>query len=564
MEKALNFDLPANTSSIIKVIGVGGGGSNAVNYMYNQGIKGVDFIICNTDAQALDQSPVPIKVQLGKTLTEGRGAGAMPEVGRNAAIESLEDMRAILADSTTMVFITAGMGGGTGTGAAPVIAKLAKEMGILTVGIVTQPFVFEGRKRTQQADSGLQELKDSVDTLLIIENDKLRSLYGNLKLNEAFGHADEVLCTAAKGIAEVITLAGTVNVDMNDVKTVMKDSGRAIMGSGKASGEGRAMKAVQDALESPLLNNADINGARFILLNIMFGTDELLMDEVSEITDYIQLQAGNTAEVIWGYGNDQTLGEEICITVIATGFSESTIRKEIAALQPEKVWLNTEVREITSKVEKPITEEILNVQPEATEEIPTEVQEIKEEIVFTVRPVIEEQPEVVAVEAAEEREEKFEETESITAEWTGEETKMDTLTFQDLQNTDDAAVQNLEEITATLQDVITAQQTETEITAALDHKTEAQTHRPTRAELNSRNKEREMRIREFTLKLKTSNGLQELESEPAYSRKRVSLDTPTPSHESNVARFSLQESLDENGKRKIELKDNPFLHDNVD
>jgi cell division protein FtsZ len=564
MEKALNFDLPANTSSIIKVIGVGGGGSNAVNYMYNQGIKGVDFIICNTDAQALDQSPVPIKVQLGKTLTEGRGAGAMPEVGRNAAIESLEDMRAILADSTTMVFITAGMGGGTGTGAAPVIAKLAKEMGILTVGIVTQPFVFEGRKRTQQADSGLQELKESVDTLLIIENDKLRSLYGNLKLNEAFGHADEVLCTAAKGIAEVITLAGTVNVDMNDVKTVMKDSGRAIMGSGKASGEGRAMKAVQDALESPLLNNADINGARFILLNIMFGTDELLMDEVSEITDYIQLQAGNTAEVIWGYGHDNTLGEEICITVIATGFSENTLKKETAALNPEKVWLNTEVREITSKVEKPVAEEILNTQESSWEEQTIELPEMKEEIVFTVRPIVEENTAATTTNEFVQAESDFILNDKVEMEVTHDVHSTDALALQEVENSGEATLVNLEEIESTLQEVVTAQKTESEVTATLDHKTETQTHRPTRAELNSRNKEREMRIREFTLKLKTSNGLQELESEPAYSRKRVSLDTPTPSHESNVARFSLQESLDENGRKKIELKDNPFLHDNVD
>jgi len=563
MEKALNFDLPANTSSIIKVIGVGGGGSNAVNYMYNQGIKGVDFIICNTDAQALDQSPVPIKVQLGKTLTEGRGAGAMPEVGRNAAIESLEDLRAILADSTTMVFITAGMGGGTGTGAAPVIAKLAKEMGILTVGIVTQPFVFEGRKRSQQADSGLQQLKESVDTLLIIENDKLRSLYGNLKLNEAFGHADEVLCTAAKGIAEVITLAGTVNVDMNDVKTVMKDSGRAIMGSGTATGEGRAMRAVQDALESPLLNNADINGARFILLNITFGTDELLMDEVSEITDYIQLQAGNTAEVIWGYGNDSSLGDEICITVIATGFSESTLKKEIAALQPEKVWLKTEsAREITNKVEKPIQDEILNIQNEIADEPESLVSPEKEEMVFTVRPILDEQPigsiseEPTVMESVE--------NEIANTPIQSESLSFDALAIQDILNDEDTALENVEKIESVMQEVVVAQKSESLATDALEHKTEIQSNRPTRAELNLRNKEREMKIREFTMKVKTSPGLHELESEPAYLRKKVSLDTPAASNESNVARFSLQETLDENGRKKIELRDNPFLHDSVD
>ena len=306
----MRFDLPKDHNSIIKVIGVGGGGSNAVNYMYQQGIKGVDFIVCNTDNQSLDKSDVPIKVQLGATLTEGRGAGSIPEVGKNAAVETLEEVKNLLGTNTTMVFVTAGMGGGTGTGAAPIIARAAREMGILTVGIVTVPFMFEGKKRMVQAESGLEEMRDAVDTLLVIRNDKLRELFGNLTLKQAFSHADEVLCTAAKGIAEVITLTGEINVDMNDVNTVMRNSGVAIMGSGRANGEGRAIAAVTEALESPLLNDNDIEGANFILLNITYGQEEVLMDEIMEVTDHIQEQAGMSAEVIWGYGPDEELGED--------------------------------------------------------------------------------------------------------------------------------------------------------------------------------------------------------------------------------------------------------------
>ena len=307
-------------SSPIKVIGVGGGGSNAVNTMFERGIAGVDFIVCNTDAQALEASPVPSKIQLGATLTGGQGAGSQPEVGRNAAIESLDEVIGLLGSGTSMVFVTAGMGGGTGTGAAPVIAKAARDLDILTVGIVTIPFQFEGRRRTQQAQDGLEAMRKSVDTLLIIRNDKLRELYGNLTIRKAFANADEVLCTAAKGIAEVITLTGEINVDMNDVNTVMRNSGRAIMGSGIATGEGRARLAVSEALESPLLNDCDITGASFVLLNITFGNDEVLMDEIMEITDIIQEAAGQSAEVIWGYGIDPSLGDALCVTVIATGF----------------------------------------------------------------------------------------------------------------------------------------------------------------------------------------------------------------------------------------------------
>ncbi len=298
----MEFDLPKDQSSIIKVIGVGGGGGNAVNHMYNQGIKGVDFIICNTDQQALDISPVPIKMQLGASLTEGRGAGAIPEIGKNAAIENIEDIKSILAKSTKMVFITAGMGGGTGTGAAPVIAKVAKEMGILTVGIVTVPFGFEGRKRKLQAEEGLEEMRKNVDTLLIINNDRLREMFGNLSLGNAFAQADDVLATAAKGIAEVISVTGMINVDFNDVSTVMRNSGVAIMGSAVAEGDDRAMEAVRSSLSSPLLNDNNIEGAKYVLLNITYGSKEILMDEIGEITDYIQDEAGATADVIWGHG----------------------------------------------------------------------------------------------------------------------------------------------------------------------------------------------------------------------------------------------------------------------
>jgi cell division protein FtsZ len=300
----IKFDLPKNQSSIIKVLGVGGGGSNAVNHMFSQGIEGVDFIVCNTDSQALEMSPVPNKMQLGINLTDGRGAGSIPEVGRNAAIEDLDRIRDILEKKTKMLFITAGMGGGTGTGAAPIIAKASKELGILTVGIVTIPFAFEGRKRRQQAEEGIKDMKKCVDTLLVICNDRLRELYGNLSVSEAFGKADNVLTTAAKGIAEIITLTGNINVDFADVKTVMSNSGVAIMGSGSAEGENRATKAVEEALSSPLLNDNQIRGAKNILLNITSGKEEILMDEITEITDYIQQEAGSTAEIIWGLGND--------------------------------------------------------------------------------------------------------------------------------------------------------------------------------------------------------------------------------------------------------------------
>jgi cell division protein FtsZ len=323
MSEMLKFDLPKNQSSIIKVIGVGGGGSNAVNHMYNQGIKGVDFVVCNTDLQALEFSSVPIKIQLGANLTEGRGAGSLPSVGKDAAIEDLDRVIEILERNTKMLFITAGMGGGTGTGAAPVIAAAAKQMDILTVAIVTVPFMFEGRKRRQQAEEGIKELRQNVDTILIICNDKLRELHGNLPLSEAFSKADNILTTAAKGIAELITMPGNVNVDFADVRTVMRNSGVAIMGTGIAEGENRAITAVEMALSSPLLNDSNIKGASNMLLYISSGAEEVSMDEITEITEYVQYAAGSTAEIIWGVGRDESLGNSINITLVATGFNSS-------------------------------------------------------------------------------------------------------------------------------------------------------------------------------------------------------------------------------------------------
>ncbi len=330
------FDLPQERSSIIKVFGIGGGGCNAVNHMFRQGIKDVNFVICNTDAQALESSPVPNRVQLGPELTKGRGAGNHPEMGQAATLESMEEIRDLLEANTEMVFITAGMGGGTGTGGAPVVARIARDMGVLTVGIVTLPFSFEGKKRVAQAQKGIEELKEHVDSIIVIVNDKIREVYGNLGFSEAFARADDILTTAARGIAEIITITGYVNVDFEDVKTVLRDSGVAIMGTGVASGEHRAIEAVESALSSPLLNDTDIRGARHVLLNITSGAREVLMDEISEITEYVQEAAGMEADIIWGNCHDEDLGEELSVTVIATGFEvdQRAARREASAQTP--------------------------------------------------------------------------------------------------------------------------------------------------------------------------------------------------------------------------------------
>lgn len=377
----------SNQKSIIKVIGVGGGGSNAVNYMYNRGIKDVEFSICNTDLQALELSPVPVKIQLGARLTEGLGAGANPEVGRESALETREEIKELLGHGTKMLFITAGMGGGTGTGAAPVIAEIARELGVLTVAIVTAPFGFEGPRKKRQAEAGLNALREICDTVLVISNDKLMEIYGNLKMSEAFAQADNILTTAAKGIAEMITVPHIVNVDFEDVKTVMRNSGAAVMGSGKAEGDNRAIRAAQEALNSPLLNNKSIFGAQKILLSIMSGEKaEIQMDEFQNITTYIQEKVGETDVFIFGTGTDNTLGEAIRVTIIATGFKDEdgeqdkkisyqTNPKKESQSQPEVQ--NTVVFNVNSK---PLNN-AQNIQTEE-EQKPVEIKKAPEKIVY--------------------------------------------------------------------------------------------------------------------------------------------------------------------------------------
>tara|TARA_B110000027_G_scaffold11505_1_gene10235 strand:+ start:2464 stop:4377 length:1914 start_codon:yes stop_codon:yes gene_type:complete len=340
----ITFDLPKNQSNVIKVIGVGGGGSNAINHMFKQGIKGVDFVICNTDSQALNNSGVPNKIQLGVNLTEGLGAGANPEIGEQSAVESLEDIRTMLTSNTKMVFITAGMGGGTGTGAAPIIAKMAKEMDILTVGIVTMPFEFEGKIRNSQAHQGIEKFRKTVDSLVIINNNKLREVYGNLGFKAGFSKADEVLSTAARGIAEVITHHYMQNIDLRDAKTVLSNSGTAIMGSSTSSGQNRAQEAITTALDSPLLNDNKITGAKNVLLLIVSGSQEITIDEIGEINDHIQAEAGYGANIIMGVGEDDSLGEAISVTIIATGFdvdqqneiTNTEVKKVVHALEDEQ------------------------------------------------------------------------------------------------------------------------------------------------------------------------------------------------------------------------------------
>ena len=542
----MQFALPKSSNSPIKVIGVGGGGSNAVNTMFEQGIKGVDFVVCNTDSQALDVSPVPLKVQLGSTLTAGMGAGSIPEVGKNAAIENLDDLIEIIGSDTRMVFVTAGMGGGTGTGAGPVIAKACKELDILTVGIVTVPFRFEGRKRTDQAREGLENMRNSVDTLLVIRNDKLRELYGNQSISKAFINADQVLCTAAKGIAEVITRTGQINVDMNDVQTVMKDAGNAIMGAGSASGEGRAQKAVTLALESPLLNDNDITGARQVLLNITVGSDEILMDEIMDITDYIQDAAGQSAEVIWGYAIDENLTEDVCVTVIATGFEAHEISTTSERVAPQKIihTLGDEAKEVTKAVESPLPEStpppVAAPQPSLFNE---PVPEPASEPMAETPPANEPEPQSEHS-AAEETEAEAEE--------------------RIVHNLDDAFE---DETSETVAETPTNTVAEPEITTTTNPEAAAQAEQKQKAReaFLERQNQAKRTLNDVKMKLELPGRISDLENEPAYKRRNITLDEISHSSESSVSHFSINEEVDENGERKIELRDdNPFLHDNVD
>jgi cell division protein FtsZ len=384
----ITFDLPKNQSNVIKVIGVGGGGSNAINHMFKQGIKGVDFVICNTDSQALNNSGVPKKIQLGVHLTEGLGAGANPEIGEQSAVESLEDIRAMLTTNTKMVFITAGMGGGTGTGAAPIIAKMAKELDILTVGIVTMPFEFEGKIRNAQAHQGIEKFRKTVDSLVIINNNKLREVYGNLGFKAGFSKADEVLSTAARGIAEVITHHYLQNIDLRDAKTVLSNSGTAIMGSSSASGQNRAQEAITNALDSPLLNDNKITGAKNVLLLIVSGAQEITIDEIGEINDHIQAEAGFGANIIMGVGEDETLADAVSVTIIATGFdvdqqndiTNTEVKKVVHALEDEQKMVHdlmpVDPVSTPSKPKQPVSETtvIHTLEEEEVEEAITAVE----------------------------------------------------------------------------------------------------------------------------------------------------------------------------------------------
>ncbi len=602
------LDQKFDTSPVIKVIGVGGGGSNAVNHMFSMGIKGVDFIVCNTDSQALNNSSVPTKVQLGLGLTAGRGAGAIADVGRRAAIENVEEIQQLLSDNTSMVFVTAGMGGGTGTGAAPVIAGIARELGILTVGIVTIPFGFEGSKRVLQAKAGIEEMKKNVDALLIICNDKLREIHGNLQITKAFGYADDVLTVAAKSIAEVITNTLHVNVDFADITTVMKDSGVAIMGSAKAEGDNRAIRAAEAALESPLLNDSHIEGARYILLNIVSGTEEVTMDEVADINDFIQAQAGQTADIIMGIGNDPELGSSVSVTVIATGFKINEVVTGKPSRNDGRVVFNlgeTEKVTVTStnEVPAPRMEENVAEVKDSMEPVLIVRDEIRPvELVHTLVNPIEEQRKIVyslegnVIESKNEMgsQIKMEELDTIVSELEDE----DSLGSEDFFNEDynesnEDLVEETEEIAPVYQELeIKNDELEFEVTMDgesenavsefffqeemnntvminLDEEVKANSNSEiTESELTKeeemykRSRERIMRLRELNFKMSTPSGINDLEREPAYKRKNVSLDNVPNSAESNISRLTL--SMDENDRNPEIRANNSFLHDRVD
>ena len=539
----MEFDIPKENSSDIKVIGVGGGGSNAVNHMFNQGIQGVDFIICNTDRQALDISPVPYKIQLGTELTEGRGAGMMPEVGENAALENLEDIRELLSKNTKMLFVTAGMGGGTGTGAGPVIAQIARDLGILTVGIVTVPFKFEGKKRRLQAEAGLERMRQNVDSLLIISNERLRDFGKNMGLTAAFAHADNILTVAAKGIAELISRTGLINTDFNDVNTVLRNSGHAIMGSATAEGEDRAMEAVTTALASPLLNDNDINGANYILLNISYcSSNEITMDEMGEITDYVQEEAGATADVIFGVGCDDSLGNKLSVTIIATGFT--TAEDLIIPLNKPAERINMQLEDGSAKeIKQPLSGPISHTVSDET------VAE-DEPFVKTVEPMVNEQNNALEVNRVPETEEE-KIVHDLSDEDSTEESKEDDSSPISWEISETIVNETIEEPSHDLfssDDVVKHQ---------LDDDDEPQ--KPTAEDLQRMTQDRVSKIQEHTSKLKNAEGISDYEQEPAFKRRSFFLDNSKPSAQ-KPSRFGLSE--DEDGGS--DLSDNSFLHDNVD
>lgn len=558
----MKFDLPKDHSSIIKVIGVGGGGGNAVNYMYNQGIKDVDFIVCNTDAQQLAISPVPLKVQLGTSLTEGRGAGAIPEIGKNAAIENIDEIREFLAKGTKMVFITAGMGGGTGTGAAPVIAGLAKELGILTVGIVTMPFSFEGKKRKEQAQRGLEEMRDNVDTLLVINNDRLREMFGNLSMANAFAHADNVLTTAAKGIAEVISVTGIINIDFNDVNTVMKDSGVAIMGQSSAEGDNRAIEAVEKALASPLLNDNDITGARYVLLNIAYGDKEVLMDEMSDITDYIQDEAGSTADVIWGHAYDPELGDKLSITIIATGFNKNMDTGVVKETTPK-------VHKLEDVQSTPVTGPLSSPTSYASAKEDPKMEEKKDEHEPYLKSQSEPTEESSFASDSGAANNNFNPSQTDSFEEPEKEIEQATFEFEvksPFANTNGA---NTDAINPVADQKVEMEKQDGARRYTLDDEpvdgTDVDvTDGLSKEEQEKLNRERFARIRDISSRLKTPSGLADLENEPAYKRRNVNLKDVPHSSESSTSRFTLTEDDDEGEKSTGLRSNNSFLHDNVD
>jgi len=548
--KDYRFDLPKNQKSIIKVIGVGGGGSNAVNHMYGLGIKDVEFVVVNTDAQALKSSPVPLRLQLGANLTEGLGAGANPEQGRCAALESEEEIRELLADNTKMVFITAGMGGGTGTGAAPIVAKIAKELNILTVGIVTAPFMFEGKKKMAVAQAGIESLRENCDTVLVILNDKLREIYGNLAIRTAFSKADDILSTAARSIAEIITIHQDVNVDFEDVKTVMKDAGAAVMGSATEEGEGRAIRAAGSAISSPLLNNVDIKGAQKILLSIMSGEEEeLSMDELSDITEYIQEKAGDNAEVIFGQGIDPELGRAIRVTVIATGFEMDRLANvplTTATTAPVSAF-STPVAAAPAPTPSPAPEQVKTViDLDSGKSAQVKEEPIAEGSTFTfsfpkapvavVTPVVEE----------EEKEELF----SFDLQPVAEAPVM-----EEPQQVEEKVVHDL------------YQEEEAPVAAAPVESDELQQpsapvfatdyYEQMKMKAIQRAHERFEKLKGGRALTTASDDLTEKMEVPAYQRKNVILNEPQHSSESSLSRFNLNE------ENEI-LGNNRFLHDNVD
>lgn len=535
-------------SSIIKVIGVGGGGGNAVNHMYRQGITGVDFIICNTDAQALESSPIPNKVQLGASLTEGMGAGSIPEVGKNSAIENIDDIKQMLGSTTKMLFITAGMGGGTGTGASPIIAKAAKELDILTVAIITTPFAFEGKRRKMQANDGLEELKKYVDSYLVISNDRLREIFGNLTLGSAFAQADDILTTAAKGIAEIITVPGYINVDFKDVRTVMKESGVSIMGSFACEGESRALNAVEGALASPLLKDNEIEGARYILLNISSGLREVTMDEVTIITDYIQDKAGLSADLIWGNCIDENLGDKLSVTIIATGFQTKEQREEdkknvkkISLLTPEEAPLVRPVEAVNSFIEQKAKVNTHEPVLKAKEE--TKQSDLFGDLFNGNKNKTGHGPENSVI-----RHTLIEEEAPV------QENKQETgFEFEIKVAETDFVFETPAEV---FNNDAEPQAEETIEAGADDDKSDDSIE-----DQLKKSKERILRLKDLSMKLRTSNGLQELENEPAYKRKQMQLQQVQHSSESQVSRFTL--SNDEDGSTEIK-PNNSFLHDNVD